>query len=297
MRIAVTGSKGQVVSALAERGPISGATVLPAGRPDLDLLDQATVFPALERLKPDVIVSAAAYTAVDKAETDRDSCWRINAGGAGLIAAAARNLGVPVIHLSTDYVFDGTKETAWVESDPVGPLNVYGASKLAGEFAVSAANPDHVILRVAWIVSPFGNNFVKTMLRLGSTRDAINVVADQYGGPTSALDIADGILSVAANLLRSPEDTALRGTFHMVPEGTASWAELASAVFLEAEPFLGKRVQVNPIAALDYPVPAARPANSTMDGTKLFNVHGVQLPDWHSSISHIVKTINTEAQF
>ncbi|WP_123193658.1 dTDP-4-dehydrorhamnose reductase [Pannonibacter phragmitetus] len=293
MRIAVTGTKGQVVSALVEQGPISGATILPVGRPDLDLLDQATVLPAIERLQPDLVVSAAAYTAVDKAETDCDSCWRINAGGAGFVAAAARELGLPVIHLSTDYVFDGTKDTPWVESDPIGPLSVYGASKLAGEFAVSAANPDHVILRVAWIVSPFGNNFIKTMLRLGSTRDAVNVVADQYGGPTSALDIADGILRVAANLLRNPKDSALRGIFHMAPEGTATWAELASAVFDEAEHCLGKRVQVNPIASADYPVSATRPANSTMDGTRLFNAHEVRLPNWRSSIIHIVKAINT----
>lgn len=291
MRIAVTGTKGQVVSALAERGLMSGVTILPVGRPDLDLLDQASVLPAIERLRPDLIVSAAAYTAVDKAETDRDSCWRINAGGAGFVADAARRLGLPVIHLSTDYVFDGTKDAPWLESDPVGPLSVYGSSKLAGEFAVAAANPDHVILRVAWIVSPFGNNFVKTMLRLGATRDAVSVVADQHGGPTSALDIADGILKIAANLLRNPEDGTLRGTFHMAPEGTASWAELASAVFHEAEHFLGKRVQVNPIASADYPVSATRPANSTMDGSRLFNIHQVKLPNWRSSINHIVKSI------
>lgn len=291
MRIAVTGTKGQVVSALAERGPASGATILPVGRPDLDLLDQNSVLPAIARLQPDLVVSAAAYTAVDKAETDRDSCWRINAGGAGLVADAARRLGLPVIHLSTDYVFDGTKDTPWLESDPVGPLNVYGSSKLAGEFAVAAANPDHVILRVAWIVSPFGSNFIKTMLRLGATRDVVSVVADQYGGPTSALDIADGILKIAANLLRNSDDKALRGTFHMAPQGTASWADLANAVFHEAEPFLGKRVQVNPIASADYPVSATRPANSTMDGSRLFNIHQVQLPQWRNSINHIVKEI------
>lgn len=288
MRIAVTGSNGQVVTALAERGGAAGITVLTVGRPSLDLADPGSVGPALVAAEPDVIVSAAAYTAVDKAETERDLAWRVNAAGAGSVAAAARSLGVPVVHLSTDYVFDGTKDGPWTESDPVGPLGVYGASKLAGEYAVAAATPDHAVLRVAWVVSPFGANFIKTMLRLGESRDVLRVVADQVGGPTSALDIADGILTVCRNLKFHPDDPMLRGTFHMGPSGSGSWADLAELVFERLVAHGGKTVAVERISAADYPTPARRPANSRLDSRLIAERHGIVLPDWRRSVTAIV---------
>ncbi|RUV09947.1 dTDP-4-dehydrorhamnose reductase, partial [Mesorhizobium sp. M7A.T.Ca.TU.009.01.3.1] len=194
MRLVVTGRDGQVAASLLEAGQAAaGVEVIAIGRPQLDLARPDTVIEAIAAAKPDIVVSAAAYTAVDQAEDEPDLAFAVNAAGAGEVAQAASRLGVPVIHLSTDYVFDGTKDAAYVETDATAPRSVYGASKLAGEQAVASANPRHLILRTAWVYSPFGKNFVKTMLRLAADRDEIAVVADQWGNPTSALDIADAI--------------------------------------------------------------------------------------------------------
>jgi dTDP-4-dehydrorhamnose reductase len=190
MRILVTGREGQVVRALIERGTSAGHDIIPLGRPLLDLASNAeTIARAVSTARPDAIVSAAAYTAVDQAEIEPERAFAINAGGAGAVAAAASSLGVPLVHLSTDYVFNGEKEGAYIESDVTGPTGVYGRTKLAGEQAVMAAHHDVAILRTAWVYSPFGPNFVKTMLRLAAEREAVGVVADQFGNPTSALDM------------------------------------------------------------------------------------------------------------
>ena len=181
MRIAVTGTAGQVVTSLLERGKAADHEVIAIGRPDLDLADPASVVRALEAARPDVIVSAAAYTAVDKAESEPDLAHAVNGAGAGAVAQAASKFDVPVIHISTDYVFDGTLDRPYVETDPTGPTGVYGASKLAGERAVLAASDNSAVLRVAWVYSPFGGNFVKTMLRLAADRDELGVVGDQVG--------------------------------------------------------------------------------------------------------------------
>lgn len=288
MRIAVTGRSGQVVRSLLERGEAVGHGVIALGRPELDLADPASVTHALESVAPDVIVSAAAYTAVDKAESERDLAYAINGTGAAAVADAARGLGVPLVHVSTDYVFDGMLDRPYVESDPTGPTGVYGASKLAGEKAVLAAHGDNsVILRVAWVYSPFGTNFVKTMLRLAAERDEVGVVADQFGNPTSALDIADGILRVAANLL-DDGDAALRGLFHMSASGEASWADVAEAIFAALIKQGGPKAQVRRIGTADYPTPARRPANSRLHCDLIARVHGVTLPDWHSSLEKVM---------
>ena len=287
MRLVVTGVHGQVVRALAERAP-AGVTVVPLGRPDLDLADAPAIAPALAAVGADVVINAAAYTAVDKAETERDAAFAINATGAGAVAAAAHGLGLPLIHVSTDYVFDGAKPAPYVETDPTGPTGVYGASKLAGEAAVMAAHPGAVIARTAWVYSPFGANFVKTMLRLAATREELGVVADQFGNPTSALDIADGLLQIAANLLARPAEPALTGLFHMTGSGEASWAGFAEAVFAASAAHGGPVARVNPIATAQYPTPARRPANSRLDCTRLATVHGVRLPDWRGSAEQIV---------
>lgn len=289
MRILVTGGPyGQVLESLLEVGPTRGHEVTSLGPPKLDLAgDSRAIFEALKAAGPEAIVSAAAYTAVDKAESESELAFAINAAGAGAVAAAARELGVPMVHISTDYVFDGSKDSPYVEGDPTGPTSVYGASKLAGEVAVLAENGNSAILRTAWVYSPFSANFVKTMLRLASDRDEIGVVEDQIGNPTSALNIASAVISVLENLAKS-EDPELRGLFHMTGSGEASWAEFAEAVFVASAAAGGPSAQVRHILTTDYPTPARRPANSRLDSSKLHRIHGVQLPHWRASTEEVV---------
>ncbi|HVM84591.1 MAG TPA: dTDP-4-dehydrorhamnose reductase [Candidatus Binatia bacterium] len=290
MRVAVTGRHGQVASALAERAPALGHEIIALGRPELDLAAPPTVFAALRNAAPDLVVSAAAYTAVDKAESEPDLASAINGVGAGAVAAAARALGAPLIHLSTDYVFDGRKTGPYEESDATAPLGVYGASKLLGERMVAAATEDCAILRVAWIYSPFGANFLKTMLQRSEGKDRMRVVADQHGSPTSALDLADAILAVGRNLI-GDESPALRGLFHLPAGGAATWADFAERIF-ETSARLGRpRVAVERIATADYPTPARRPANSLLSGEKLRCAHGVTLPPWEDSVRTCVERL------
>jgi dTDP-4-dehydrorhamnose reductase len=215
----------------------------------------------------------------------------VNERGAGYVAETAAGLGLPVVHLSTDYVFDGSAERPYREADPVNPVSVYGRSKLAGERRVAAANANHAILRTAWVYSPFGKNFVKTMLRLASDRAEIGVVADQRGSPTSALDIADAIISVCRNLVDHPNEAVLRGTFHMAGKGFATWADLACEVFAQSARRGGPNARVNPIRSADYPTPARRPATSMLDCAKLAAVHGVALSEWPPSVSTCVERL------
>jgi len=287
MRIAVTGTTGQVVTSLLERGPGAGHEVIAVGRPELDLADPATILPALQAARPDAMVSAAAWTAVDKAESEAEAAHAINATGAGAVAEAAARLGVPLVHLSTDYVFDGLLDRPWREDDSTGPTGVYGATKLAGEQAVLAAQPNSAILRTAWVYSPFGANFVGTMLRLAETRDELGVVGDQIGNPTSALDIADGVLAVCANLVAGT-DPAQRGVFHMTAQGEASWADFASAIFAASAELGGPTAHVNAITTPDYPTPATRPANSRLDCSLIKTAHGVTLPRWQDALLPVV---------
>ncbi|MCU4181164.1 dTDP-4-dehydrorhamnose reductase [Bosea sp. BH3] len=293
MRIAVTGWTGQVVRAMLERVPL-GVEVIALRRPGLDLAVPKTISPALRAARPDVIVNAAAYTAVDQAETEPDLAMRVNGEAAGEAARAAAALGIPIIQLSTDYVFDGALERPYREDDATGPVSAYGASKLAGESAVAEAAPDHAILRTAWVYSPFGKNFLRTMLQLGETREELGVVADQIGCPTSALDIADAIFAVARNLRQRPGEAALRGVFHMVGQGETSWAGFAQAIFAEAERHGRRPVRVRPIGTVDYPTPARRPANSRLDCSRLAAVHGVILPEWREATSLCVGRLLAE---
>jgi dTDP-4-dehydrorhamnose reductase len=287
MRIAVTGTKGQVVTALIEKASQTGVEIITVGRPQLDLAVPDSVQAALRAARPDVIVSAAAYTAVDKAESEPELAFAVNAEGAGAVAEAAAVLGVPIIHLSTDYVFGGDKAKPYVETDPTGPVSVYGRSKLAGEIKVAAATANHVILRTAWVYSPFGANFLKTMLRLAETRDTLKVVADQHGQPTSALDIADGVIAVARSLA-SDKDPALRGVFHITASGHGSWADFAEAIFAGLKARTGKTVTVEHITTADYPTPARRPTNSRLDSDKLLQAYGIVLPDWRVSTKAVL---------
>ncbi len=292
MKIAITGTAGQVVTSLIERGTAAGHDVIAIGRPDLDLADPASVVRTLEAAAPDVIVSAAAYTAVDKAETESDLAHAVNGVGPGAVAQAAKALGVPLIHISTDYVFDGTLDRPYVESDPTGPTGVYGASKLAGERAVLDGHDDSAVLRVAWVYSPFGGNFVKTMLRLAADRDELGVVGDQVGNPTSALAIADGIIQVATNMVSDSSPT-LRGIFHMTAPGEASWADFAQAIFAASAARGGPAASVRAIGTADYPTPATRPANSRLDCGHIARVHGVTLPDWRTSLDDVIDRLQS----
>lgn len=293
MRIAVTGKAGQLATCLIERGRVAGHEVIALGRPELDLAEPALVLRALETAKPDVVVSAAAYTAVDKAESEAVLAHAINAAGAAAVAEATAKLGAALIHISTDYVFDGKLDRPYVESDSTSPAGVYGASKLAGERAVLATYPQNTaVLRVAWVYSPFGNNFVKTMLRLARDRNEVFVVADQVGNPTSALEIADNVLKVAKNLASSTAPV-LRGVFHMTAAGEASWADFAEDIFTASAANGGAFARVNRISTADYPTPAIRPANSRLGCDLVATVHGVALPEWRGSLETVVSRLQS----
>lgn len=286
MRIAVTGLAGQVVTSLMERAPRE-IELIALGRPQLDLTRRDAVISTLRAARCDAIINAAAYTAVDKAESEPDIAMRVNADGAGYAAEAAAQLGVPLLHLSTDYVFDGTLDRPYREDDATGPTSAYGQSKLAGEQKIATLYANHAILRTSWVYSPFGSNFVKTMLRLGESRAEVAVVADQIGSPTSALDIADALLAIAHRLRVDPAPD-LRGVFHMTGTDVATWADFAEWIFAEAQQHGRRLVRVHRIATRDYPTPARRPANSRLDNSKLQAVYRLSLPNWRESASNCV---------
>ena len=285
MRLLVTGRNGQVATSLAERAAAHpGIEVLALGRPELDLENPATVEAAIAAARPDLVVNAAAYTAVDKAESDSGRAFAANRDGAAAAARAAARLGVPVIHLSTDYVYPGDKPSPYVESDATGPSSVYGQSKLEGEQAVMAAHPQALIFRTSWVYSPFGANFVKTMLRIGKDRDVVRVVADQHGNPTSAIDIADAILSLAPGL----GGTAAGGIYHLCGSGSTTWCGLAQAIFAESGKLGGPAPRVEAITTAEYPTPARRPANSRMDTAAFTARFGFALRPWPDAVAETV---------
>ena len=273
---------------------MSGVDVVAVGRPELDLLRPETILPALRAVDPDIVVSAAAYTAVDKAEDEPEVAAAVNAVGAGKVAEAAAALGVSVIHLSTDYVFAGDGVLPYGEGDRTEPQSVYGRTKLAGENAVAAGNPRHVILRTAWVYSPFGKNFVKTMLFLAADRDMVRVVADQFGNPTSALDIADGILAIAPRLVGDVPATHF-GVFHLAGTGTTHWAGFAARVFETSRALGGPWARVEEIKTSDFPTRARRPANSRLSTERLREMFGWQAPDWRLSCDTVVRRLTDAA--
>jgi dTDP-4-dehydrorhamnose reductase len=277
MRIAVFGAGGQLGRALTRVGD---ASVTAFDRAAADITNKAAVDAALRQARADIAINAGAYTAVDKAESDEAIAHAINAHGARHVAAAAQALGIPVIHISTDYVFDGTKHGAYVEDDPIAPLGAYGRSKAQGEAMVRAACERAVILRTAWVYGLEGANFVKTMLRLGAERDVLRVVNDQRGNPTFADDLADGILKIAGRL------TDQWGTYHLTGSGQATWFEFASAIFAKRP---GPRLE--PIATREYPTPARRPANSVLDSTKAKRTFAVELPPWNDGLSRMLDAL------
>lgn len=283
MRVLVTGREGQLARALRACAS-DRLEILALGRPDLDLARPEALPEAVARARPDVVVNAAAYTMVDKAEAEEPLAATINGEAAGVLARAAADLGVPVIQISTDYVFDGTKATPYVESDPVAPVNAYGRTKLAGERAVAAANPRHAILRTSWVYDGEGKNFLKTMLRLAETRDELGVVADQIGAPSYGPDLAAGIVAVARNLVADPHEGRC-GVFHMTGAGETSWAGFAKEIFRLSGAAGGPSARVREIATADYPTPARRPANSRLNCDRLEAAHGVRMADWRDALA------------
>jgi dTDP-4-dehydrorhamnose reductase len=290
IRIAVTGAHGQVASALRDRAAQLGGAIelVLLARPELDLERPETIARALHAAQPDILISAAAFTAVDAAETAREQAMAVNGVAPGVLAAETARMGVPIIHLSTDYVFDGAKPAPYVESDPTGPATVYGESKLAGERAVMAANPDHAVVRTAWVYAPLGKNFVLTMLRLAETRERLGVVADQVGNPSYSLDIADGLVALAQAMLRGE---GAPGVYHMAGGAAASWADFAEAIFEGSHRRGGPTAAVDRIASTAYPTPAKRPANSQLDCTKLRDGLGIDLPAWPLALERCLDRI------
>jgi dTDP-4-dehydrorhamnose reductase len=271
---------------MIERAP-RGVEIIALGRPRLDLTVRDAVLATLRAARCDVIVNAAAYTAVDEAENEPEVAMRVNGEGAGYVAEIAAELRAPLVHLSTDYVFDGALDRPYQEDDATAPAGAYGRSKLVGEQRIAAIHPNHAILRTAWIYSPFGANFVKTMLALGETQSQASVVADQRGNPTYALDIADAVFAIAERLRADPSP-ALRGIFHLSGRGEATWAEFAEAIFAEAVAYGRAPVSIKPIATADYPTAARRLANSRLDNAKIAAAFGGSLPHWRHSTKFCV---------
>ncbi len=289
MRILVAGRSGQIAMSLAACAERSEHEIIAVGRPELDLCDPCSIQNAVSKAAPDVIINAAAYTAVDKAEDDEATAFAVNAEGAGYLAEAAAAASVPIVHLSTDYVFDGAARNAYREDDATAPLGAYGRSKLAGEIAVRAANPQHLIVRTAWVYSPFGSNFVKTMLRLAEGRDEVRVVDDQLGHPTYALDITEALLAMCDRLQSG--GAVKWGIYHMTGQGAASWADFAEVILTENALQGGASAKVVRIASEDFPTRAKRPANSRLDTAKLSQGWGIALPPWELSVRNCISRI------
>jgi dTDP-4-dehydrorhamnose reductase len=283
MRILVTGLQSQLARSLQEKAvEHSDLHVEFVGRPELELSERGRSAALIAERRPDIVINAAAYTMVDQAESEPELAFRINADAAGEMAKAAREIGAKIVQISTDYVFNGEADAPYTEDSPTAPLNVYGRSKLAGEEQVRAANPDHLIVRTSWVHSPFGHNFVRTMLRLAADRDEIRVVADQKGCPTNALDLADALLTAV------PRCRNWGATYHVAAPEPCSWADLASAVFQASRERGGPWARIVPISTADYPTPAKRPIHSALDSSRFARDFGIRLPDWRSSLEEVV---------
>jgi dTDP-4-dehydrorhamnose reductase len=286
MRLYVIGGQGQVARSLRAAAACDSDIVFGcAQRPDIDLLRPASIAQALAEFRPDIVINPAAYTAVDKAETEPEQAFALNRDGAGMVAAAAAAQGAPVIHLSTDYVFDGTKDAAYVESDPVNPQSVYGQSKRDGELAVVAANPRHIVLRTSWVYAPFGTNFVRTMLRLAGERDSLRVVDDQIGCPTYAPDIAAAAIAIAKKVTLEGWQAKFAGVTHLAGPDALTWYAFANDIVRGAALRGGRSVPISPILTSDYPTPAVRPANSRLSTLRLASVFDVRLPPLMASLA------------
>ena len=275
MRTLVFGRTGQVATELASLG-----NVQTLDRTQVDLTRPDHCAAAIENLKPDTVINAAAYTAVDKAEEDEDTAHLVNAAAPGAMAKACAKIGARLLHISTDYVFDGSGTHFWQPDDPVAPLGAYGRTKRAGEEAILASTCRHVILRTSWVFSAHGNNFVKTMLRLGAEREQLNIVSDQVGGPTSAARIAEALMTIAGQ-------SGPSGIYHFAGAPPVSWADFAREIFAQS----GLAATVGDIPSSAYPTPAKRPLNSRMDGSSLERDYGISTPDWRADLAEVLAAL------
>jgi dTDP-4-dehydrorhamnose reductase len=284
--ILITGANGQLGNefrALEEDFPAYRFVFL--SRQELPINDAAAVRQVLSAHKPDWCINCAAYTAVDKAETEKDLAMAVNGEAAGILALACKELNCRFVHISTDYVFDGSSETPYREDAPTGPINTYGQSKLLGEQLVMQHNPTAIIIRTAWVYSVFGNNFVKTMLRLMKERESINVVCDQEGSPTYAADLAQAIM----HIVRSPQSAGAHGIFHYSNEGRTNWYQFAETI----RQLTGSNCKVNPIPTSQYPTPARRPQYSLLDKTKMRVTFDLTIPHWKDSLDMCIQRLSS----
>ena len=292
MRLYVVGTEGQVARALREAAiECPDMTFGCGGRTELDIRYPELVEKALAAFSPDLVINPAAYTAVDRAESESDLAFAINRDGAGNVAAAAARLGIPIVHLSTDYVFDGNKSGRYVETDAVAPMGVYGHSKLAGEHAVAAANDRHIILRTSWVFAPFGNNFVRTMLRLSADRDRLTVVDDQVGCPTYAPDIAAAIMTIGRQIGSSSWQERFAGVTHLAGPDEVSWYDFACKIVRLSETRKARSVTVEAISTAAYPTAAHRPANSRLCCDRLASIFHIRLPPLEVSLEHCLERL------
>ena len=289
--ILLTGAGGQVGYEVSRLATERGRALIALTRQQLDIGDGEAVEQIVTQLQPSLVINAAAYTAVDRAEQEVEAAMRANQQGPAILAAACQAHRIPLIHLSTDYVFDGDKTGAYHEEDPVAPTGVYGRSKWEGEEEVRARLREHLIIRVSWVFGPHGNNFVKTMLRLAAERDELRVVADQHGCPTSATHIAEALL-VLADRIREGAAVAW-GTYHFCGMPETSWHGFAEAIINEALAMgiLNHAIPVHPIATSDYPTPARRPQNSVLDCSKIVKTFDLKLPSWHEGLTTMLGAV------
>jgi dTDP-4-dehydrorhamnose reductase len=281
MKVLVVGAKGQLArSLMCMAASENGIELVALGRPELDLLNRDTLARAVDAINPAIVINSAAYTAVDRAEAEPDIAFAVNCDGAAIVSELTAQRKLPLIHISTDYVFDGTKTGFYLETDPANPGTVYGRSKLAGEVRVAAANPHHIILRTSWLYSPYGHNFIKTILRLAGERFELRVVADQYGNPTYAPDLASAILAIVRQLLQGDEQLQPWGLYHAAGAEATTWHQLAEFAIRTAAQYGWRSVPVRAVTSSEYPTPARRPADSRLDCSKLAAVFGLRLPPW-----------------
>lgn len=292
-RLLVTGREGQIVRALrAQSG--GDLDVIALGRPELDLAHPSALAQLVERLRPDLVVNAAAYTNVDGAEAEESLAASINGEGAGALAQAAARIGAPIIQISTEHVFDGSQARPYVEGDPVSPVNAYGRSKLAGERAVAAAHPRHAILRTSWVYDGAGRNFLRAMLALAERHESLKVVSDQIGAPTYAPDFAAAVLRIARNILDDPSPERF-GVFHLTASGATDRAGFARDIFRLSAASGGPSARVLPVLSEDFPTPARRPKNSRLCCDRIAAVHGVRLPDWRDALERCMAGLARES--
>ena len=290
--ILLFGANGQLGQEMVRASSARKMSLVALSHAEADIADANAVREAIARHKPALVVNAAAYTKVDLAETDVEAARRGNDIGPALLGEACAAAGIPLVHVSTDYVFDGTKPTAYVETDAVSPASSYGRSKEAGERALRAATPRHVILRTSWVYSEFGHNFLKTILRLAATRDELRIVADQRGCPTSTLDLAEAVLSIAPRLIAGED---VWGTYHFAGSGVTTWHGFASRIVAAQAPFTGRTPRVTPITTAEYPLPARRPANSELDCSLFARIFGIRARPWTEETDRITRVL-VEAQ-